>query len=120
MHRERCSRLQCRSLLLGIALATAIPFGCVAVNAVHGKGPDQSPTAAPADAIKTSSGYVSGAIIGGAGEEVRIYRGIPYAAPPVGNLRWKPPQAVAPGRESGNVPVSALLRHNMNGLAQDG
>jgi para-nitrobenzyl esterase len=36
----------------------------------------------------------SGPITGEVGEGVRIYRGLPYAAPPVGPLRWKPPQPV--------------------------
>ena len=25
---------------------------------------------------------------------IRIFKGLPYAAPPIGDLRWKPPQAV--------------------------
>ncbi len=46
------------------------------------------------DPIKLDAGYVSGTVIGEPGNEVRVYRGIPYAAPPVGDLRWKPPQPV--------------------------
>ncbi len=46
--------------------------------------------------VKTTNGYVSGAVIGEPGKEVFIFRGIPYAAPPVGDLRWKPPQPVMP------------------------
>ncbi|MFC1589864.1 carboxylesterase family protein [Candidatus Omnitrophota bacterium] len=36
----------------------------------------------------------SGAIRGRMRNGVRFYAGIPYAAPPVGDLRWKPPQPV--------------------------
>jgi carboxylesterase type B len=46
------------------------------------------------DPIKLDSGYVSGTMVGDPGKEVRVYRGIPYAAPPVGDLRWKAPQPV--------------------------
>jgi len=41
--------------------------------------------------VKTDSGWVSGA-----GTTIRSYKGIPYAAPPAGDLRWKPPQPVKP------------------------
>ena len=45
--------------------------------------------------VKTTKGYVSGAVIGEKlGKEVTAFRGIPYAAPPVGDLRWRPPQPV--------------------------
>src|SRR5216684_329334 len=39
----------------------------------------------------------SGLLAGVAGEDpgVRVFRGVPYAAPPVGPLRWRAPQAVA-------------------------
>lgn len=53
-------------------------------------------TAALTDPIKIDTGYISGTLIGDVGKEVRVYRGIPYAAPPVGDLRWKPPQPAAP------------------------
>jgi para-nitrobenzyl esterase len=46
--------------------------------------------------VKTDKGYVSGTLIGEPGKEVSIFRGIPYAAPPVGDLRWKPPQPPVP------------------------
>ena len=49
--------------------------------------------AASNDAVKLDSGQVAG--IAGATPEMRIYKGLPFAAPPVGNLRWRAPQPVA-------------------------
>ena len=46
--------------------------------------------------VKTDKGSVSGTVIGELGKEVSVYRGIPFAAPPVGNLRWKPPLPAEP------------------------
>lgn len=46
---------------------------------------------ASADPIQTESGLVSGVAVDNVGD-VRVYKGIPFAAPPVGAWRWKPPQ----------------------------
>ena len=44
--------------------------------------------------VQLDSGPVQGAVV--EGTTVQVFRGIPYAAPPVGDLRWREPTAVAP------------------------
>ena len=48
--------------------------------------------AAPGPLVGTQEGIVQGSISNGVAE----FLGIPYAEPPVGNLRWKPPKNKAP------------------------
>jgi para-nitrobenzyl esterase len=68
-----------RAALLAAAACTA-----------PGATPPASPGASPL-AIATDRGVVVGRAAGG----VRAFLGIPYAAPPVGALRWRPPQPAA-------------------------
>jgi para-nitrobenzyl esterase len=49
---------------------------------------------AKADPIKTSGGLVSGVAVSDG--VVRAYKGIPFAKPPVGDLRWRAPQPAEP------------------------
>jgi para-nitrobenzyl esterase len=49
-------------------------------------------SAAIEEPVQLDSGLVSG--IAGSNAAVRVFRGIPYAAPPVGKLRWRAPQPV--------------------------
>jgi len=47
-------------------------------------------TALAADEVKIETGFVAGA--SNADHTVRMFKNIPFAAPPVGELRWKAPQ----------------------------
>src|ERR1700756_2156245 len=52
-------------------------------------------TAHPTDSlqVKTTNGIVEGTLTNK--DQIRAFKGIPFAAPPVGNLRWLPPQPAA-------------------------
>jgi para-nitrobenzyl esterase len=63
-------------------LATAVALGLLAA-------------AGSAAAAPVKAKVAQGVVVGEATDGIATWRGIPFAAPPVGDLRWKPPQAPA-------------------------
>lgn len=67
-----------------VALATAL---LLAAGSAHGA------TRLPSGDVRVQT--KAGGLVGVAETEVNVFRGVPYAKPPVGHLRWAPPQPFA-------------------------
>jgi para-nitrobenzyl esterase len=50
-------------------------------------------SAALPEPVRIDTGLISGTTT--SSDEVRVFKGIPFAAPPIGDLRWRPPQPAA-------------------------
>jgi len=69
----------------------------------------QKETPIDIQSIKTTAGFISGKE--SADHSVKVFMGIPFAAPPLGDLRWKAPQPAQPWdgvRECVTPPASAM------------
>jgi len=77
---EESMRPSAMKRFLPVAILTTLAL----VPAAHASNPLQ---------IKTDNGKVEGSLT--TDGKVRAFKGIPFAAPPVGNLRWQPPQPAA-------------------------
>jgi para-nitrobenzyl esterase len=71
--------MKSRRQVVLLILVTAVLLVSAGPAAAQIKGP-----------VKTAGGQVEGTP--GANPSIVVFKGIPYAAPPVGNLRWQPPQ----------------------------
>ncbi|WP_219472185.1 carboxylesterase/lipase family protein [Nonomuraea rhizosphaerae] len=85
--RQRCARAF--AAFLAAALAT-VSTGAATACAASGRTPAVATTGGAT--VRTDAGSIRGRITG----DQRLFRGIPYAAPPVGALRWASPEPVHP------------------------
>ena len=81
--RRRLARVAC--LAMTVAIAVLVVLGCGAGEpALEGGVPSFT------GIVRVDGGSIRGFRYGA----LSVYRGIPFAAPPVGALRWRPPQPV--------------------------
>jgi para-nitrobenzyl esterase len=110
-HRTGTSRTARRSVG-ACGWITAI-VACAAAALIFARPVRAATLDSGAPIVKTRAGAVRGAV----DSNVRVFLGIPYAAPPVGNLRWQPPEAHASWRDTldasraGNSCMQMSFRH---------
>ena len=105
--------------LAAILLAGAARAGAQTIASTQGAGP-------PTEPVRVSGGSVRGFV---AGSGVRTFRGIPFAAPPEGAGRWRPPQPVVRwqgvrdgtrfGPRCMQLPVFGDMIFRSNGMGED-
>ncbi|MDI1484188.1 carboxylesterase/lipase family protein [Polyangium sp. y55x31] len=101
-----------RRLLPFVLPLAAFAFGCGSTE----------PSPPPPDegepgplAVTTDKGPIEGSLVG----STRAFLGIPYAAPPVGDLRWKPPAPHAAWTETMKVTTPGRMCAQRNALTGD-
>ncbi|WP_240953948.1 carboxylesterase family protein [Sphingomonas sp. G-3-2-10] len=74
---------------------TSLICSAIALTGFGAAAPAQNVAApAPIETVRIDSGRLSG--VPGRDASIRVFKGIPYAAAPVGDLRWRPPAPVRP------------------------
>ena len=76
-------RFRCVGVLLILALIVGIPMGYIAAGEKH----------SGCDSVVAATD--KGPIVGLRTETMNKFLGVPYAAPPIGDFRWRPPQPAA-------------------------
>ncbi len=78
-----------RTAVAAMLSVLALTIGCSSGSTVT-----SSPASTPADpaVVQTAAGAVRGVVAA----DHRLFAGVPYAAPPVGPLRWQPPAPARP------------------------
>ena len=81
-----------RLLTFSFALVLGFAPGAFSGSLLGADAEEPSTTSSNGTRIELQAGKIQGALV----DDTRVFRGLPFAAPPVGDLRWRPPQPVTP------------------------
>lgn len=90
-NRMQTYKMRCVIAICLVLVGFSLLAGCTQTGSGPGVA-NVSGTANESGIVKTDAGSVSGFAQNG----LRVYLGIPFAAPPTGDLRWRPPAPVQP------------------------
>jgi para-nitrobenzyl esterase len=90
-----------RNWIIGLCVVATIRLTSASAQETNKREPEQAGASATTTAVVKSAPngppmvHIQSGLVRGVTEgDVSIFKGIPFAAPPVGEYRWRPPQAV--------------------------
>src|SRR5262245_39902587 len=103
-------------------IAELLAVGVLLLPLAKARAETPAPSDVPRTTVTTKLGKLEGELRPG----IRVFRGIPFAAPPVGDLRWAAPQPPAPWqgvrdatRFGADCPVPASAKPGAKGSAPE-